>query len=140
MFKGYPKPSDPTQMKYYRHSALEWQFIPADDGWYCALTPTYFYSHDGASESRFSHSYLSGIKRREKNTAVLQETKMWATYLRNEDTLLTENTRILEFGELASFQVHRGITDESWKRGADRDEREDDERSSDVVSLFEEPA
>lgn len=113
VFKGYPKASDPTQMKYFKHSALEWQFIPTDDGWVCAMTPTYFYSYDGAKESRFSHSYLSGIKRREKNTAVLQETKMWATYLRNEDTLLWENTRLLDFGDLAAFQVDRGITDAS---------------------------
>lgn len=140
VFKGYPKPTDPMQMKYFRHSALEWQFIPTDDGWYCALTPTYFYSHDGARESRFSHSYLSGIKRREKNTAVLQETRMWATYLRNEDTLIYENTRILEFGELASFHVDRGITDESWKRVADPDEPDTDEGSVETVSLFEEPA
>jgi len=140
VFKGYPKVSDPTQMKYYKHSALQWQFIPTDDGWCCALTPTYFYSYDGAKESRFSHSYLSGIKRREKNAAVLQETKMWATYLRNEDTLLSENTRILQFGDLACFTVDRGITDESWKRVAEPEEAVNENSADDGLNLFEESA
>lgn len=40
---------------------------------------------------------------------------MWAAILRNEETLLGVQERILEFGDLVQLKVDRGIDDANWK-------------------------
>lgn len=102
--------------------------------WFCTLTPDYFYSYDGRKESRFTAGYLSGIKKLERNQAVLGETRMWAAFLRFEPNLLDERDRILDFGELEVFDVERGIDDESWRKDLP------DSGSGDDFSLFEHTA
>lgn len=118
VFKGIPKKSDPSAIGYYKHAGLRWRFLNVDGEWFCALTPDYFYSYDGRTESRFTASYLSGIKKLERNPAVRGETRMWAEFLRFEPDLLDQRERILDFGMLESFQVERGIDDESWRKGS----------------------
>ena len=131
VFKGYPKKSDESKIAYYKHSGLQWQFISIDGEWLCTLTPDYFYSYDGHRESRYTASYLSGIKKLERNQAVLGETRMWAAFLRFEPNLLDQRARILDFGELVTFDVQRGIDDESWRKDLG------DTGSADELSLFE---
>lgn len=134
VFKGHPKKSDPGKMAYYKHSGLQWQFLNLNGEWFCTLTPDYFYSYDGRKESRYSASYLSGIKKLERNQAVLGETRMWAAFLRFEPNLLDERGRILDFGELEAFEVERGIDDESWRKDSTNI------GSGDEISLFEHTA
>ena len=83
---------DRSKVAYYRHSGLKWQFVNLGGEWFCTLTPDYFYSYDGRRESRFSASYLSGIKKLERNQSVLGETRMWAAFLRFEPNLLDHAT------------------------------------------------
>ncbi len=78
--------------------------------------PDFFYSYDGRRESKYTASYLSGIKKLERNASVLGETRMWANFLRFEPTLLDENDRIHDFGHLESFGVERGLNDDDWKK------------------------
>uniref|UniRef100_A1UQ25 DUF4365 domain-containing protein n=1 Tax=Mycobacterium sp. (strain KMS) TaxID=189918 RepID=A1UQ25_MYCSK len=134
VFKGHPKKKDPNKIAYYKHSGLQWQFVNFEGEWFCTLTPAYFYSYDGRKESRFTASYLSGIKKLERNQAVLGETRMWAAFLRFEPDLLDERDRILDFGELEAFDVERGLDDESWRKDLA------DTGSSDEISLFEHTA
>ncbi len=47
MFTPKYKKKDPSQVSYYLHAALEWQFLTVDGTWYCALDPTYHYTRDG---------------------------------------------------------------------------------------------
>lgn len=115
VFKGYPKKSDPSQMAYYRHSALKWRFLDLDGDWYCAITPDYFFSRDGVHESKYADEQLAGIKRLDKNQAVLGETRAWAAVLRSQETLLGDTDRILTFGDLLEVKVDRGIRDDDWK-------------------------
>jgi hypothetical protein len=133
-FKGHPNKRDPSKVAYYRHSGLKWQFVNLEGEWFCTLTPDYFYSNDGRRESRFSASYLSGIKKLERNQSVLGETRMWAAFLRFEPNLLDQRDRILDFGELEAFGVGRGIDDESWRRDAGAI------GLGDEISLFEQTA
>jgi hypothetical protein len=133
-FKGHPNKRDPSKVAYYRHSGLKWQFVNLEGEWFCTLTPDYFYSYDGRRESRFSASYLSGIKKLERNQSVLGETRMWAAFLRFEPNLLDQRDRILDFGELEAFGVGRGIDDESWRRDAGAI------GLGDEISLFEQTA
>ena len=125
VFKGYPKRSDPSTISYYRHSAVSWQFIQIDGDWYCELVPDYFFTRDGHRESRYASDQLRGIKKIERNTAVLQETRLWASILHRKEDLFDQRERILDFGDLVTFKVDQGIDDAAWKQadeGADEDE------------------
>lgn len=135
VFKGYPKKTDPTQSSFYRHAGLRWQFMYFDGEWVCALTPDYFFSYDGYKESRFTARLLGKIKRLERNPAVRSETRMWATYLRAEPTLLDQRERLLDFGDLLTFAVDLGIDDAAWRKGADQTDGD-----AEVDSLLEESA
>ena len=122
MFKGYPKKGDLTRVSYYRHAALKWQFLFVDGVWYCALTPDYYFTSDGRRESLYAADLLKKIKTFDRHQAVRQETRMWASILRGEMSLLQlPKPRILAFGELETFSLDRGIDDTSWKRRLDAD-------------------
>lgn len=117
VFKAHANKKDPTRVSYYRHAALAWQFLHLDDSWFCALTPDYFFSWDGRRESNFAASLLKGIKQIDRHSAVRQETLMWASILRGETNLIERRpARILQFGQLETFNVDRGIDDNAWRR------------------------
>ncbi|MGH9891724.1 MAG: DUF4365 domain-containing protein [bacterium] len=122
VFRAYPNKKDPTKIAFYRHSAVRRQFLRLDGQWFLELLPTYHYTFDGFNESKFTGNLLSQIKRLERNAAVLRQVRMWANYLRREESLLEEVDRRLRFGDLALFDVDRGINDASWKRPKPKDE------------------
>jgi Domain of unknown function (DUF4365) len=137
VFKGYPSKKDPSRMSYYRHAALGWQFLRADETWYCALTPDYFFSWNGRNESSFAASLLTKIKQIDRHAAVRQETAMWASILRREGNLIdSPRPRILEFGALEAFTLDQGIDDNAWKRPTQLGATDDQP----VLDLFEQPA
>jgi len=79
VFNPKYKKKAPDEISYWQHAALEWQFLYIDGQWYCALTPTYHYTRDGYRDSLFLSDLLAGIKRLDRNPAVYQQTRMWAT-------------------------------------------------------------
>lgn len=108
---------------YYRHLAVERQFMLLDDGWYLALNPTYHYTRDGRNVSRYAADNLQGIKRLERNEAVGRAVRFWADYLRGDDGLFSEPDHRLRFGLLANVDVDHGIDDQSWApTGAESDD------------------
>lgn len=134
VFKGYPKKSDPSTISYYRHCALSWQFIQIDSDWYCEIVPDYFFTRDGHRESRYASDQLRGIKKIERNLAVLQETRLWASILRRKEQLFEQDDHILDFSDLMTFNVDQGINDAAWKR-VEADGDDTDQESS--QTLFE---
>jgi hypothetical protein len=134
VFKGYPKKSDPSTISYYRHCALSWQFIQIENDWYCEITPDYFFTRDGHRESLYASELLRGIKKIERNPAVLQETKLWASILRRKEDLFDQAERILDFGDLVTFKVDQGIDDVAWKQAEDGTDEDRDDFSD---TLFE---
>ncbi|WP_167762172.1 DUF4365 domain-containing protein [Blastococcus sp. CT_GayMR20] len=103
------------KVSYYKHAALRWQFLHIDEEWLCALTPEAHYTRDGHADSRFIADLLAGLKRLDRNLAVLGHVRMWAAYLRDERTLLDQDTtRLLDFGPLLSFHSEVGIDDADW--------------------------
>ncbi|MET8799998.1 DUF4365 domain-containing protein [Nocardia sp. NPDC004568] len=121
------KKNKPDQVGYYKHVALEWQFMLLDDQWYCALTPTYHYTRDGYRDSLFMSEHLAGIKRLDKNPAVHGQTRMWATYLHGEDGVLDPRETILAYGDLVTYTSDRAIDDAAWQF----DPRKNDTETSD---------
>jgi hypothetical protein len=132
VFKGYSKRRDNPRLKgYYRHAALRWQFIEVGDDWYCELKPDYFFSSDGYRESPFADEKLAGIKRMDKQRAVLGETQLWVGILQGGapedrlDIVSEAEERVLTFGSLATFPVTHGIQDQDWKAPVEADVDDD---------------
>ena len=129
-----PKLNKKGTISYYMHHALRFRLICVADDWYCALVPDYHYTRDGQAESRYSASLRSGIKRIEKNAAVRGQIRMWAAYLRREEDLLELGNRVLEFGQLVTFETDRGIDEAAWSADPDAVAPSDD---ADDWTLFE---
>ncbi|MCW6005232.1 DUF4365 domain-containing protein [Micromonospora sp. CPCC 205371] len=142
VFNPKPKKSNPDQISYCQHAALEWQFLHTDGQWYCALVPTYHYTRDGYRDSLFLSDLLAGIKRLDRNPAVYHQTRMWATYLHGEDDVLDPRETVLDYGHLATFDADRGIDDTAWltdprTHAADGDD--DPDSADDASAGFDEP-
>jgi hypothetical protein len=98
----------------YRHSAMMAQFYRYDASWYLEVTPTYFFTKDGAQKSNWHEEWLKGIKELEKNQAVRGQLLMWADLLVEVPDLLSDGYPFLRFGPPASFATEHGIDDATW--------------------------
>lgn len=115
VFNTYLNKKDSRKVAYFRHDAFSRRFVRFDGRWYLEIVPTYHYTYDGSRESHYAAEYLRKIKAREKNAAVRDQMRMWARYLRGEETLLDRSPRLLGFGKLLTFEIESGINDEAWK-------------------------
>ena len=91
VFKQYSKKSDPSQRAYCRHSAFKGYFLQLDGQWYLEITPTYHFTSDGYTENKFRAERLQGIKRLDRNPAVLGQLRSVADYLSRPRDLFHRN-------------------------------------------------
>jgi hypothetical protein len=98
----------------YRHSAMMAQFYRFDASWYLEVTPTYFFTKDGAQKSKWHEEWLKGIKELEKNNAVRGQLLMWADLLAEVPDLLGDGYPFLRFGPPVAFATDHGLDDSSW--------------------------
>ena len=70
---------------------------------------------------RFEKEHLSGIKRLEKNPAVLGQLIMWAEFLITpaQGELFVASYPFLQFDRLEEFETEVGIDDKTWLRSED---------------------
>lgn len=115
----------PGQISYWRHLALEPQFILLDGIWHLQITPTYLFTFDGHHLSRFAEDNLKGIKKLEKNNAVLRNVLTWASFLQPKTDWFATRYELLTFGPLLKTEVAAGIIDQEWLSHADEDEAEE---------------
>jgi hypothetical protein len=138
VFNPKYKKAAPDEISYCQHAALEWQFITIDGAWYCALTPTYHYTRDGYRDSFFLSELLAGIKRLDRNPAVYGQTRMWATYLHDDENVFDPRDTVLGYGNLLTFETDQSIDDSAWlvdpRKAAGADEVE---TNTDELTLFE---
>lgn len=142
----WARTSKTTGRVTYKHAALAWQFLHADEGWFCELTPEWHFTLDGYKDSRFIASQVSGLKRLDKNKAVHGQVLMWATFLRDLDRRDSpslfdpdpdERDRILLFGDLLTFTGDRGIDDSVWLADPHAAKESDADIDSDTLTIFE---
>ena len=114
MFAVYYKKSAPDTVSHFRHSAFSGSFQRHGHEWYLQITPTYVYTVDGHRLSRYQGDLLAGIKRFDRNAAVLGQLVMWGDYLTPGAQLFAEVYPYLRFGTLERFQVNREINDDAW--------------------------
>lgn len=128
---------DGSGISFCQHAALAWRFIRAADQWLCELLPTYHYTHDGYRESRYADEYLSNIKRKERNPAVLGATRMWAAYLHGDSNdILADRETLLDYGTLLTFTTDRGVDDTTWTATPSKDAEPPTSDESDDLALF----
>lgn len=115
VFKQYAKKSDPSQRGFCRHSAFKGSFVRYENKWYLEITPTYHFTSNGSDEDLFHEGRLSGIKRLERNSAVVGHLLMWADFLSKPvQSLFHAEYPFLHFGKLATVEVASGIPDDIW--------------------------
>ena len=107
VFKQYSKKSDPSQKTYCRHEAFEGQFLRLGSEWYLEITPTYRFTSDGFNEDKFRDTRLQGIKRLDRNPAVLGQVLMWKDLLGwSTKTFFSSEYHYLRFGQLATVDIN----------------------------------
>lgn len=138
VFRAYKK-GDSEEKSYCRHSAFRGQFLRVESQWFLEITPTYFFTKDGYIPYKFAQDMLSGIKRLEKNSAVLGQLIMWAEYLMTQaqGELFIPVYPFLEFDRLEEFEIDIGINDRAWLGNEDHEETELLKDSLNDLPLFQ---
>lgn len=122
VFRAYRNKKDHSKVSYYRHSAFFGKFYRFGDAWFLEITPHYYFSWNGRSESFYREELLSKIKRFERNQAVLGQVVMWADKLRGTLTLFTKPYPFLQFGSLEKFELGHGLDDQAWLPEEEKEE------------------
>ena len=136
VFKQYSKKDDPSQRAYCRHSAFEGQFLRLCDEWYLEITPTFHYTSDGYERYKYREERLQGIKRLERNRAVLGHLRMWADYLSSFQDWISVNYPFLRFGQLATVDINTSIPDAEWSKTEEKNTSKQED-SNNQLKLFE---
>lgn len=113
VFKQYVNKNDPTQKTYCRHSAFKGHFLRLSNEWYLEISPTYHFTSDGYERYKYREERLQGIKRMDRNPAVLGQLLMWADYL-SQPTLFSSEYPLLRFGQLATVDINTSLPDDFW--------------------------
>jgi hypothetical protein len=117
VFKEYTKTVEGVVWTYYRHNGFYGRFRRYSDEWFLQIDPTYRFTSDGRSEHPRASALLSGIRKLEKNPAVLGQVVMWAALLRDTDTqdmFGDPPYPYLGFEDLLTFESAVGIDDDEW--------------------------
>ena len=138
VFKQYRKKADPSQGAYCRHSAFAGQFVRISDGWYLEITPTYHFTSNGYTEDKFRAERLRGIKRLDRNPAVLGQLFMWEAYLsQSTQGLFLSEYPFLAFGQLAPVNINISLPDEVWYNAEEDDEAKNLGEIDNQLELFD---
>ena len=113
VFQAFVK-KESGQVSYYRHAAFSGQFLRLEGQWYLAIVPTYHFTADGWRQLRWYESKLQGIKRLERNSAVLGQVAMWAAILGGDADGLFTGKPYVKFGSLLKSELAAGINEAWW--------------------------
>jgi hypothetical protein len=138
VFQGYPSKKKPSRTAYYRHSAFSGRFVRFAEQWYLEITPTYHFTWNGRDYLSYREDLLQGIKRLERNNAVLGQVIMWAEYLQEEENLFVQPYKFLTFGSLHAYEVEAGLDDDFWLGREEAEEAEAVRSSLETFPLFDE--
>jgi hypothetical protein len=136
VFKGYRSKTDTQRISYYRHMAFSGQFRRYAGQWFLEVTPTYHYTADGLRQDRWSAERLAGIKKLERNPAILHQVLFWAKYLRGPrmGSLFGKDCDLLRFGELVCLGADSGVPDADWLP------KEEDQATREAAECVDEPS
>ena len=87
-----------------------------------AITPHYVFTTDGRTPHLNSEELISGLKKHERQKAVLGQVLMWRHKLTTRSQQLrfgqsSPEEPLIDFDGLVQFQSQRGINDADWLPG-----------------------
>jgi hypothetical protein len=134
---GPYKSKTTDRVAYYRHSAFVGRFVRIENKWYLEINPTYIFTSDGYTQSKYAAERLSKIKRLERNDAVRGQVIMWSRYLTQPGNLFRPQYKILRFGKLLQFKTGSSIVDDLWleRRDPDAEERAEEDHDLELFRL-----
>lgn len=136
IFGPYESKTTEGRIAYYRHSAFEGRFLYFSEQWYLEINPTYVFTTNGYNESKYAADRLAGIKRLEKNDAVLGQVIMWERFLTSPPTFFKPEYPFLKFGKLVTFDCKQHIDDNAWILRHDSDVENLEEDNKVNLGLF----
>ncbi|MEP7136073.1 MAG: hypothetical protein ABI904_14175 [Chloroflexota bacterium] len=90
-------------------------FLRLENRWFLEITLNYHFTKNGFDDYPYRDELLKGIKRLERNPAVVGQLLIWADFLnRPMKTLFDHEYPFLSFGNLEKVDVHAGIPDNVW--------------------------
>lgn len=135
-FGPYESKRTEGRIAYYRHSAFEGRFLRFNEQWYLQINPTYVFTTNGYNESKYAGERLAGIKRLEKNDAVLGQLITWTRFLTQPPTFFKPEYPFLKFGKLVTFDCEHHIDDKAWLLRRDPDTEGMEKDIADNWGLF----
>lgn len=120
----YEKKANPQETSYFRHHAFRARFERIGLRWFLVVEPSYRFTRDGLKESAFADDLLSGIKRIEKNGAVLSNFAMWARVLSQAsgETLLSKANPFIRLEAVPPLFLDVGVPEALWLPDEDPEE------------------
>lgn len=97
---------------YQRHGAFQGRFRFLGGKWYLEITPTYRFTFNGKDLDWYHKFLLSGIKRLEKNRAVLSQLLIWQSVLR-APSRRANYTQLLDFAPLTPFSFRAEVDEDT---------------------------
>jgi hypothetical protein len=107
------------RISYIRHHAFTPRFLRLAETWYLSIQPTYYYSFDGERESARADVLAAGLKKRERNGAVLGSLRMWERWFTRPPSLLGGEPPLLVFGPAETVDVDRLLDEKRWEGAAE---------------------
>ena len=155
VFKGYESKTVPERIAYYRHRAAKLQYYRLDERWYVEITPSYHFTSDGWTLSRYFEERLKGIKQIERQNKVhLRQVRLWEEVLTQrhiasamrvprqkslfgddpEPEPVIEPYNMIGFEPLLCFTVDDAVPEKAWLPAQPDDSVDDD---SSQLELFD---
>jgi hypothetical protein len=121
VFEAY-RDKETQKVRFCRHFAFQAHFRRLEGVWQLEVTPTYRFTRDGRKPDRFGEERLKGIKRLERNRAVLGQLLTWIDILTPSAGLFNEAYPHLYFEPPTNMALDVGINDDGWFAGEEPDE------------------
>jgi hypothetical protein len=121
-------------LQYLRHDAFRGRFLKIEESWFLEIVPTYLFTVDGRNKYVYGDNLLSGLKKLQRQGAVLGQIVMWKALLTQEQSMFDRTPRLLGFGELLQISFEHAINDTDWLNNDPLNEGNED--SGDGWGLF----
>ncbi len=113
--KRVPTRDGEERVSYVKHLAFRPRFVRFAGVWYLEITPDWYYSYDGVREAGQAWTLRAGLKRLERNAAVVGHLKFWEHMLTTQLSAFDPHNLPLRFRPLRAERVPVGIQDRTWQ-------------------------
>ena len=113
--KRVPATDGGERVSYVKHLSFRPRFLRFEGAWYLEITPDWYYSYDGVHEAGQAATLRAGLKKLERNAAVVGHVKFWEHMLTTQLSAFDPHNLPLRFRPLRAERVPVGIDDRTWQ-------------------------